>query len=47
MVSFLIFIPINIAVVVSGYWLLNLFDFPDKVAAISSLLLLLACDSLS
>ncbi|NQZ64703.1 MULTISPECIES: hypothetical protein [Crocosphaera] len=42
MVSFLIFIPINIAVVVSGYWLLNLFDFPDKVAAISSLLLLLA-----
>ncbi|MGK7938881.1 MAG: hypothetical protein AB4062_01715 [Crocosphaera sp.] len=41
-VSFLIFIPINIAVVVSGYWLLNLFEFPDKVAAISSLLLLLA-----
>ncbi len=40
-VSFLIFIPINIGVIVGSYWLLNLFEFPDKVSAISSLLLLL------
>lgn len=45
-VSFLIFIPINIAVVVSSYWLLSLFEFPDKVAAAASLLLLLGTTAL-
>ncbi|ACK68303.1 conserved hypothetical protein [Rippkaea orientalis PCC 8801] len=40
-VSFFIFIPINIAVVVASYWLLKLLEFPDKVAAVSSLILLL------
>ncbi len=40
-VSFLIFIPLNIAVVLAGFWLLKLFEFDDKVSGLASLTLLL------
>ena len=40
-VSFLIFIPINLAVVLSSYWLLRLFEFSPKISALASLVLLL------
>ena len=35
-VSLLIFIPLNVAVVASCFWLLKLFSFSDRVAALSS-----------
>ncbi|GBF79771.1 glycosyltransferase family 39 protein [Aphanothece sacrum] len=40
-VSFLIFIPLNIALVLSIYWFLKLFEFPDKISGLASLTCLL------
>ena len=40
-VLFLIFAPINMAVVVASYWLLKLFNFDSLIAAVSSLILFL------
>jgi hypothetical protein len=40
-VNLLIFVPLNVAVVVSCFWLLRLFDFPERVAGIASLVWLL------
>ncbi|GET37508.1 hypothetical protein [Microseira wollei] len=41
-VSFLIFIPINVAAVVSCFWLLRLFDFEERLAGIASITWLLS-----
>jgi hypothetical protein len=40
-VNFLIFVPLNIAVVVSCFWLLRLFDFEERIAGLTSIILLL------
>ncbi len=40
-VSLLIFVPINVAVVVSCFWLLRLFNFNESIAGLSSLTWLL------
>jgi hypothetical protein len=39
--SFFVFIPLNLAVVMASNYLLKLFDFTEKIAALGSLLLLL------
>ncbi len=41
-VSFLIFIPLNVAAVVSGFWLLRLFNFDEQIAGLTSITLFLA-----
>jgi hypothetical protein len=41
-VSLLIFIPLNVAAVVSCFWLLRLFDFEDRIAGIATITLLLS-----
>ncbi|HEY9651835.1 MAG TPA: hypothetical protein V6C95_14305, partial [Coleofasciculaceae cyanobacterium] len=41
-VSLLIFIPLNIAAVVSCFWLLRLFDFEERIAGLTSLTWLLS-----
>jgi hypothetical protein len=46
-VSFLIFIPLNLAVVVACFWLLRLFDFDERIASIASLIWLLSTTVLS
>ncbi|NES82152.1 MAG: hypothetical protein F6K10_12550 [Moorea sp. SIO2B7] len=40
-VNFLIFIPLNVAVVVSCFWLLRLFEFEERIAGLTSILFLL------
>lgn len=40
-VNFLIFIPLNVAVVVSCFWLLRIFGFPEQIAGVSSIICLL------
>ena len=40
-VNFLIFIPLNVAAVVSCFWLLRLFDFSKRIAGLGSITLLL------
>ena len=40
-VNFLIFIPLNVATVVSCFWLLRLFDFSERIAGLSSITWLL------
>jgi hypothetical protein len=42
MVAVIIFIPLNVAVVVSGFWFLKLLYFPEPLAALSSCLWLLS-----
>ncbi|HAZ47750.1 MAG TPA: hypothetical protein DCZ55_25630 [Cyanobacteria bacterium UBA11371] len=41
-VSFLIFLPLNVAVVVSCFWLLRVFDFEERLAGIASITWLLS-----
>jgi hypothetical protein len=40
-VSFLIFVPLNLAAIISCFWLLRLFDFEEVVAGLASITLLL------
>jgi hypothetical protein len=40
-VNFLIFIPLNVAAVVSCFWLLRLFDFEERIAGLTSIAWLL------
>lgn len=40
-VSLLIFVPLNVAAVLAGYWLLRLFEFDRRTAGLTSLLSLL------
>lgn len=40
-VNFLIFIPLNVAAVVSCFWLLRLFDFDERIAGLTTLTWLL------
>jgi hypothetical protein len=40
-VTFLIFLPLNIAVVLSGFWLLRLFNFEEKIAGLTSIIWLI------
>lgn len=40
-VNFLIFVPLNVATVLSCFWLLRLLDFEERIAGLTSILLLL------
>ncbi|MBE9078466.1 glycosyltransferase family 39 protein [Romeria aff. gracilis LEGE 07310] len=40
-VQLLVFVPLNVATVVSGFWLLRLFGFEERIAALTSLTWLL------
>ncbi len=40
-VSFLIFVPLNLAAIIAAFWLLKLLDFSDNIAGLASLVLLL------
>ncbi|MFB2974807.1 hypothetical protein [Microseira sp. BLCC-F43] len=40
-ISFLIFVPLNIAAVVSCFWLLRLFEFEERIAGLTSIIWLL------
>jgi hypothetical protein len=41
-VNFAIFVPLNVAAVVSCFWLLRLFEFNERIAGLTSIILLLS-----
>ncbi|MBD2179049.1 hypothetical protein H6F42_19180 [Pseudanabaena sp. FACHB-1998] len=40
-ISYLIFIPLNVSAVIACYWLINLFGFTEKVAGLTSIIVML------